>query len=113
MLQPRNPNLIVTQEMLDLFERGMRLVEQGHAEIDDDHVTGCLECQEYRGISKRLCWTLIGLEPHCASVFDPAVDGPPPDMDSIYFKRRDWPLVQTWRRALIDALRERGCNAES
>jgi hypothetical protein len=112
MLVPRNPNLSVTEEMLDLFERGMELVGQGHGEFELDHVTGCPECQEYRGISKRLCWRLLGLEPHCVSVLDPAVDGPPPDMDSIYFKVTDWGVVQAWRRALMAALRERGGNAE-
>jgi hypothetical protein len=111
MVEPRDSNL--TQEMLNLFERGMELVEQGHGEREFDHVLECPECKEYRDIKKRLEWRLIGLEPHCASVFDPAVDGPPHDyLSPIHCMRTDWPLVQAWRRALMAALEARQKGSE-
>jgi hypothetical protein len=107
MLQPRNPHLSVTEEMLGLFERGLELVEQGHDQREFDHEHGCPGCDEYRALTKRLEWKLIQLEPHCASVFDPAVDGPPPERTGIYAIVVDWPIVQAWRRALMAALEAR------
>jgi hypothetical protein len=60
-------------------------------------------------LRKRLEWQLIKLPLHCASVFDPAVDGPPPSyLTPSHGMRIDWPLAQSWRRALLAALDAQG-----
>ena len=93
-------------------------------QLTDEHVAlwreGCAELEamsrrEYaRGTSKRyrrfceidkaLTWRLIG--PHSESVFSAHLDGPPDLWTSPqYGMYIDWPIAQTWRKALIEASR--------
>ena len=56
----------------------------------------------FRDIDKALTWPLIG--PHSESVFSAHLDGPPDLWTSPeYGQYRDWPVAQTWRKALIEA----------
>lgn len=106
MLERRG--LKATEEMIDLFARGLELVERGAAEIDYD-VPDSSEQLEFARVRKRLEWRLIGLHPHCASVFDVQVDGEPFDwLRPEHMMWQDWGLVRGWRRALMDALDARG-----
>ena len=98
---PREAKVNVTPEMIVLFARGLQLCAEGHDDVDDDSA----EHDEFRRIDKRLNWTLLGLPAHCASVFDPEIDGPPPSyLTPSHGMFIDWPLVQSWRRALQAAL---------
>ena len=71
-----------TDEVLDLFERGMQLVVEGYDDIDapDDE-----KHDEFRQISKRLDWTLLGRAPHETSIFEDFADLEPPE----YMKARE------------------------
>jgi hypothetical protein len=89
-----------------LFERGLQLQAQGHAEVDYDAISSA-EHQEYLRITKRLEWGLLDLPPHCASVLDPAVDRPPPDYTRGKAMGQDWGLSQAWRRALMAEVERR------
>jgi len=49
-----------------------------------------------------LTWLPIG--PHSCSLFSALLDGPPdPWVSPEYLQYIDWPISQTWRRALIEA----------
>jgi hypothetical protein len=87
--------------MLDLFARGVELQAAGHHSVDDDSE----EHLEFVALRKKLEWKLINLPLHCASVFDAALDGLPPDyLTPSHAMYIDRPLAQSWRRALMVAL---------
>ncbi len=98
---PRRVTVIITEEMLDLFGQCLQLIADGYGVPGDprpEHI-------RFVQLSRRLEWELIGLPPHAVSIFDDEIDGPP----SSYLKPShamfiDWPLVQSWRRALQAAL---------
>jgi hypothetical protein len=71
-----------TDEVLNLFERGMQLVAEGYDDIDapDDE-----KHDEFRQISKRLDWKLLGRAPHETSIFEDYADPEPPE----YMKARE------------------------
>jgi hypothetical protein len=101
-----------TDEVLDLFERGMQLVVEGYDDIDapDDE-----KHDEFRQISKRLDWTLLGRAPHETSIFEDFADLEPPE----YMKAREseaypdfngyrsWRLLQQRLLAALEARRRR------
>ena len=117
MVEPRDTKL--TEEMLDLFERGLKLAEEIHhfdEEIDDATYWQLQSGEAYRefiGIYKRLNWTLCDLPLHCEDVFNPQLDGPPPeDMNPNLCRFRDWHLPQAWRRALMAGLEARNARKQ-
>lgn len=89
----------LSDEMVELFKRGSELQAAGHADGDTaGHA-------EFVQISKRLEWTLCQLPLHCASLFDPALDGEPPDyLTSSHGMFIDWGLARSWRQALRDII---------
>jgi hypothetical protein len=93
----------LTDEMVSLFARCLELQKQGH----DRAGINTAKHWEFVALSKRLQWQLIGLPAHCVSVFDPEIDGPPPKfLTPAHAMFIDWPLVQSWRRALMAAVDE-------
>jgi hypothetical protein len=63
----------LTTEMVELFRRGRELQALG---ANDDDAEGPL-ADEFRSISKRLDWELLGRMPHEVSVFDDLEREPP------------------------------------
>ena len=97
--RPRKP--VVTEEMLALFKRGCELQVAGHDNVDDESA----EHVEFVKIDRELDWRVLHLPAHCASVFDPALDHPPPRyLKSGHAMLRDWYLSLHWRRALMEEL---------
>jgi hypothetical protein len=85
-----------TLEIIATFQRAAALWDAAH---DDDEGPAHAE---WRKLSKRLNWTLLGLPPHCCQIEDPALDGPP-YLPSEYAQSRDWLRCQRIRRALMEA----------
>jgi hypothetical protein len=53
-------------------------------------------------VDKKLTWRLVG--PHSKGLFSAHLDDPPdPWVSPEYLQYTDWPVEQTWRKALIDA----------
>jgi hypothetical protein len=53
----------------------------------------------FLAVNKRLTWRLVG--PHSCSLFSGHLDGPPDAWVSLgQLQYIDWPVAQTWRRAL-------------
>jgi hypothetical protein len=97
----RNSKTGITEQMIDLYERGVQLVAEGHDDVDGDSAGR----DEIAALSKKLEWSLLKLPLHCTSVFDPAIDGPPSSyLSPSHGMFLDWPLSQSWRRALQAAL---------
>ena len=74
-----------SDEVLDLFERGLQLQSWGYDSDDasDDH-----ERAEFLSVSKELDWSgkrRLGRYPHMTSIFDDYTDAEPPD----YMKGHD------------------------
>ncbi|MGJ5155395.1 hypothetical protein [Bradyrhizobium sp. HKCCYLR1023] len=92
----RTPKLTI--EMVALFATGCEMLQ---ARDDQRWEARGGRRAEYLALDKHLCWTLLRLPPHCASVLDPALDGSPPDyLSSAHGMFIDWGLTQAWRRAL-------------
>jgi hypothetical protein len=90
----------LTDEIAQLWREGCALLdamtrrEYGDGESDRYY--------QFCDIDKRLTWPLVG--PHSCSLFSAHLDGPPDPWTSPgYAQYIDWPVAQTWRRALIDA----------
>jgi hypothetical protein len=97
--------LAITDEMLSLFERGLQLVAAGHDDVDDDSAAHW----EFVRLAKKLEWELIKLPMHAVSIFDRALDGPPPSyLKPSHAMYIDWDLARSWRRALQAACETRG-----
>jgi len=71
-----------TTEMLDLYRRGCKLRDAGHADTDDESK----QHAEFNAIAKRLEWVLLKRAPHEVSVFDDLSGDPP-----LYMQRRNTP----------------------
>jgi hypothetical protein len=88
----------LTDEMIALWREGCNLLDlmskreyqQGESET----------YRRFQHINKNLTWPLVG--PHSCSLFSAELDGPPTKGPQ-YLQTIDWPVAQTWRRALIDA----------
>ena len=63
-----------TDEVLDLFERGMQLTSEGY---DDPGASDDEKHDEFRRISKLLDWRLLGRSPHETSIFEDYSDPEP------------------------------------
>ena len=95
----RSQGPAITAGMVELFKRGCELQAAG---FDDVEAKGP-EAAEFRAIDKQLSWSLL----HCVggpSVFDPALDSEPyPWLTLSHGAYRDWPMMQAWRKALMEA----------
>jgi hypothetical protein len=81
----RRQTPIITAEMADLYQRGLKLMEMRSERAHDEFVA----------IAKRLEWTLLKRDPHMVSVFED-LDGDPPE----YMRARDslaHPDFNGWR----------------
>ena len=90
----------LTDEHIALWREGCALLDQmtkreyGKGESDRYY--------EFAAIDKKLTWRLVG--PHSCSLFSAHLDGAPdPWVSPEYLQYIDWPVAQTWRRALIEA----------
>jgi hypothetical protein len=92
--------IIITPQMLRLFERGLQLVAEGHDDVDDKGP----EHNEFRAIDEELCWRMMKLQPHMVSPLDPVLDGPMPEYIARLASGRDRDLSKQWRKALQAAL---------
>jgi hypothetical protein len=88
----------LTDEMVRQFREGCALLaamsEHEYAEGESDRY------YQFCDLDKNLTWRLIG--PHSCSVFSADLDGPcylRPELAQAV----DWPVAQTWRKALIEA----------
>jgi hypothetical protein len=103
------PGPEVDEEMITLFARGLKLLEEGADEEDEE----CNYLQpekhyEFAEVRKRLEWDLLHIVSCCGSVFNPEVEGPPRDYMLPHANQvHDWNLYGAWRRALKAALDER------
>jgi hypothetical protein len=98
-----------TDEVLDLFERGMQLVSEGYDGLDapDDE-----KHDEFRRISKRLDWRLLGRSPHETSIFEDYSDPEPPDYmkareSEIYLDFNGYRSGRLLRQRLLEAVEAR------
>jgi hypothetical protein len=90
----------LTDEMVELWRTGCALLDamtrREYSDGESDRY------YQFRDIDKRLTWPLVG--PHSCSLFSAHLDGPPDLWTSPqYGMYIDWPVAQTWRKALIEA----------
>ena len=97
-----------SNEVLDLFERGLELQSEGY---DSDDAPDDDKRAEFISISKELAWSgkrRLGRYPHMTSLFDDCADPEPPD----YMKGRDaiecgWRSGRVLKQRLMEALAAR------
>ncbi|WFU53020.1 hypothetical protein QA639_25445 [Bradyrhizobium pachyrhizi] len=102
MSNPRaRPALRITDDMINLYARGLKLIELGYGTPGDPRP----QHDAFVEIDKALCWT------HCkvftVSVFED-LDADPPDYyatDSVVWE--EWPVARAWKQALQAALAAR------
>ena len=99
--RPRKP--LISEEMLELFERGLVILKAG----DHERWEGAGgRRREYLDLDKKLNWMLLGQPSHAISVFNPVLDQkqPPTYMRRLMSGGADWHNSQRWRRALLQGL---------
>jgi hypothetical protein len=88
----------LTDEHVALWREGCALLEaMGPREYNRGN------SPRYRAfceVDKKLTWRLVG--PWSCSLFSSSLDGPPTQGPE-YQQTIDWPVAQTWRKALIEA----------
>jgi hypothetical protein len=89
----RSRNLFLSDEMIDLFRRGQRLLATGKGDSD-----------EFREIDKRLNWSLLKRAGDI-SVFDRELDHAMPGYMKHLANGATWPDSVALRQALLQAIR--------
>jgi hypothetical protein len=89
----------LTDEHCDLWKRGCALLqamsEREYREGQSDRY------YRFCDIDKALTWRLVS--PASESLFSAHLDGPPERWASGGQQAIEWPIAQTWRKALIEA----------
>ncbi|WP_431014759.1 hypothetical protein [Bradyrhizobium pachyrhizi] len=101
---PRPPERggAVSEQMLNLYKRGLRLIALGFGKPGDPRP----QHRAFVEIDKKLCWSLIGIV--TISVFDSEIDLDPPDyMQHDSAMCADWRQMQQWKQRLEAALEAR------
>jgi hypothetical protein len=97
-LLTRRPKPVITEEMIQLFKRGLKIQAAGDHERWEDEGG---RRDEYLALDKRLNITLLRKGWHEVSVLDPALDHQMPGYMKNLAAGRDWPVSVGQRRALL------------
>ena len=85
--------------MIALWREGCALLDQMTKRDYDKGESD--RYRRYQQINQSLTWLLVG--PHSRSLFSAHLDGPlDPWVSPQYLQYIDWPVRQSWRKALID-----------